>query len=231
MSYDYDHIRECRAQLEAPELPRRVFTGPRGTRFSMEIVSETGIADILSDEILEQDPASEWGVKEWVAEAVMYPGFVIACRNVDDGRAVGFLSFDTLVCIHGHLVTGEAAAISVKLEPMTVYVTEADRGSGAGDAFIEVLALQVPAILRRLESMSGDQLRDLAVSEVSVAMEAECVSEDGSRFIRRAFDACQRELASAPLAGAWPLCRMIDDRVDYGDFGEEDSDVAACSSA
>ena len=223
MSYDYDHIRKCRAHLEQPELPRRVFTGPGGTSFSMEIVSETGIAEILSDEIHQQDPASEWGIREWVAEAIMYPGFVIACRNVEDGRALGFLSFDTLVYIHNHHGAGQAAAVSIKLEPKTVYVTDADRGCGAGHAFIEVLALQIPAVLQRLEAMSGDQLGDLSVREVSVAMEAECVSEQGCRFIGRAFGACQRELSSAAWAAPWPLCRTIEDLVDYGDFDDEEA--------
>lgn len=222
MAYDFEYIRECRRVLEQPKTPDRAYTSTSGARLGMEIVSTFEECERLTAELEAQDPSSAWGFREWIAEGLLYPGFVMACRDAEDGRAVGFICFDTLVFIHDGIGPGGASVVSVKIEPKTVYVSETDRGHGAGAAFVEVIALQISAVLARLDAMSRDRLKDLAVRRISVGIEAECVSEEGSRFMKKAFAACERELASVSMIGPWPLDRKLADYIDHDGFDEED---------
>lgn len=138
----------------------------------------------------------------------------------EDGRAVAFLCFNTLVFIHEPSGSAQKASISVKIEPKTVYVCQSERGRGHGVAFVGVVALQIPAVLGRLEAMSRGLLRDLQVGSISVGIEAECVSEEGSRFVHRAFEACERELKAFAGTGRWPVSRKLGDHIDHGGCDE-----------
>jgi hypothetical protein len=228
MRYDHEYIRNIRQELEKPELEGSIIASDHGC-LSLAIVSDQQDAERLVAELESQDPDSGWGFREWIEEAMLYPGFVVSCREAADSRAVGFMSFDTLVFIHGlEGGAGSKASISVKLEPKTVYVTEAARGRGPGQAFIDVLADQVPAVLQRLAVMSGGSLRDLPVREVTVGMESECVSDEGARFIRKAYEACSRRLEGIDRAGPWKVSSQLLDHIDYGDFNEDaDEDIGA----
>ncbi|NTF18171.1 hypothetical protein G6L37_07110 [Agrobacterium rubi] len=224
MHLDHSDIMDIRRKLEQPSVPDRLFSAKDGSRVFMELVTDAVVADKLIADLADQNTNSEWGYREWIEQALLYPGFAVSCRS-DDGRAVGFLSFDTLVFIHD--LGRQALSISVKLQPESVYVTEGDRGRGVGGLFTDVVAHQLHEVLARLAALSTGGLNGVSVREVSVGIEAECVSEEGTRFARTVFAACEKALASHDKVGDWPLSETLNDFIDYGDFEDEDEAVAA----
>lgn len=221
MGYEFDYLREVRKTLEQPFLPERV-SGLDGAEYLLSVISgDMPYGDIVAD-FEAQDPDSEWAVREWIAEAIFYPGFVIVARAAGDSRPAGFLTFDTRVFVNDAETGGHVSWVSTTLEPKTVYVSPAFRGMGFGGAFVRVLAQQIPWLLERLAEASHGDLENLRPQRITFAMEAECVSEEGLRFIEKAFAACDAELTAAGRVGRWLAPSRLEDAIDRGGFDEED---------
>jgi GNAT superfamily N-acetyltransferase len=211
MSYSYDHLRAVRRVLEQPDIPD-AYVDPNGTRFSFAIVTRDSCEDLILA-LEAQDDEGLWAVREWISEAVFYPGFVVSvCAS--DGVPAGFLSFDTRVFVNEGFFEAGTSSISVTLEPMSVFVAPALRGEGFGDSFVHVLAHQVPAILGMLAEASVGDLRELRLKSIDFVIKAECVSDEGSRFVRKALAACETALSSREPVGAWCAPGEIDDQID-----------------
>lgn len=225
MTYDHDYLIRIRNMLEQPAVPESI-RGKNGSDFLLSLVTRDDPFEDLAIEFEEQDPDCRWGIREWIAEAALYPGFVVAVRSSDDDRAAGFVAFDTRVFIFATDAAGISHHISIKLEPKSVYVAPGRRGHGFGDALAELLARQVPAVLGGLASASEAGLKDMR-PKISFSIEAECVSEEGARFVKKVVEACRQELAGFGPVGRWAAPDSLDDYVDYGDWDEEDELEAA----
>lgn len=218
--YDPQWLLKFRNMLEQPAIPASI-RGKDGNDFLLTLITRDDPHEALANEFEEQDPDCRWGIREWIAEAAMYPGFVVSVRSPDDDRAAGFVAFDTRVFIFGAAAAGVSHHISIKLEPKSVYVAPGCRGQGFGDALAELLARQVPAVLGRLVSASEAGLKDMQ-PKISFSIEAECVSEEGARFVKKVVEACRQELAGFGPVGRWAAPDSLDDYVDYGDWDEEE---------
>lgn len=225
MTYDHDYLVRIRDLLEQPAIPASI-RGKNGSDFHLSLVTRDDPYEDLASDFEEQDPDCRWGIREWISEAAMYPGFVVSVRSPDDDRAAGFVAFDTRVFIFGATAAGVSHHISIKLEPKSVYVAPSRRSQGFGDALAELLARQVPALLGRLASASEAGLKDMR-PKISFSIEAECVSEEGARFVKKVVEACRQELAGFGPVGRWAASDGLDDYVDYGDWGEEEELDAA----
>ncbi|WP_327210814.1 hypothetical protein [Rhizobium leguminosarum] len=221
MGYEFDYLREVRRTLEQPFLPERV-SGLGGAEYLLSVISGDMPYDDIVADFEAQDPDSEWAVREWIAEAIFYPGFVIVARAPGDQRPAGFLTFDTRVFVNDAGTGGHLSWVSTTLEPKTVYVSPAFRGMGFGDAFVQVLARQIPWLLERLSEASHGSVKNLRPEQITFAMEAECVSEEGLRFIEKAFAACDAELTAAGRVGRWIAPSGLEDAIDRGGFDEKD---------
>lgn len=218
MTYDHDHLLKVRRFLEQPYLPDRIVSRA-GTELEFFVISGDMPYESIVEEFEAQDPDSDWGLREWIAEGAFYPGFVLVARLPGDRRPAGFLTFDTRVYVHDF--GGNGSSISVCIVPETVYVSPDFRRSGVGSAFAEVLSEQVPWILDRLRDASTDTLRNLRPGRINFAMEAECVSEEGYRFVRKAFSGCATALAAGESIEDWPRPSSFTDNINYCGFDEE----------
>lgn len=217
--YDPQWLLKFRNMLEEPTIPESI-RGKDGNDFLLSLVTRDDPFEDLATEFEEQDPDCRWGIREWIAEAALYPGFVVSVMSSDD-RAAGFVAFDTRVFIFGTDTVDSSHHISIKLEPKSVYVAPGCRGQGFGDALAELLARQVPAVLGRLVSASEAGLKDMQ-PKISFSIEAECVSEEGARFVKKVVEAGRQELAGFGPVGRWAAPDSLDDYVDYGDWDEEE---------
>lgn len=225
MTYDHDYLIRIRNMLEQPAIPESI-RGKDGNDFLLTLITRDDPYEDLATEFEEQDPDCRWGIREWIAEAAIYPGFVVSVRSSGDDPAAGFVAFDTRVFIFGSDTVDSSHHISIKLEPKSVYVAPGCRGQGFGDALAELLARQVPAVLGRLASASEAGLKDMR-PRISFSIEAECVSEEGARFVKKVVEASRQELAGFGPVGRWAAPDGLDDYVDFGDWGEEDELEAA----
>jgi GNAT superfamily N-acetyltransferase len=207
--------------LEAPDIPSRLAL-PDGRAFTFSIVRSDGQEELYS-ELAPRLGDEEWGVYEWISDSVFYPGFVVSIEREGEDRSSGFLAFDTRVFIFG---TGhhDSLKISVTVEPQVVYVSPDARGQGFGRAFIDLLSGQMQHTLGLIETAMQTSLNGSCVKDISVALEAECVSDEGARFLRNALHACQVGLkdfrSHRPDDIRW--CAEIDDAVDYSDWANEE---------
>lgn len=225
MAYDALHLQAVRQRLEQPVIPDRVVLED-GSEFLLTVVGRDEHEE-LAEELLAQEPDCQWGLKEWIAEAAFYPGFLVAIRGDGDDRSAGYLAFDTRASIWDHRLSGGLkSSVSITLEPITVYVAPSYRGQGFGDAFAQVMAHQVPALLERLAVCSRGDLADLGRAEVDFTLKAECVSAEGARFVRKVLAACEDELPKVSAVGAWRLSGGLHEVVDWDDWGPEEEERA-----
>jgi hypothetical protein len=112
----------------------------------------------------------------------------------------------------------------VTLEPQVVYVSPDARTQGLGSAFTALLSGQIQHTLRLIEIAMQTSLKGSPSIDVSLSLEAECVSEEGARFVRKALRDCKDALRTfrscRPGDNRW--CADIDDRVDYSDWAEDE---------
>jgi GNAT superfamily N-acetyltransferase len=176
-------------------------------------------------QLLPRLEGENWAIEEWASYAMLYPGFVVSINQEGEGRSSGFLAFDTRVYIFGDQ---QSLNISVTVEPQVVYVSPDARGKGFGTAFAALLSGEIQHTLGLIETAMQTSLKGVPAIEVSLALEAECVSEEGARFVRNALDSCHEALrefrSRRPGDSRW--CADIDDRVDYSDWAE-DEELAA----
>jgi GNAT superfamily N-acetyltransferase len=229
MGYEFDYLREVRRTLEQPFIPERILC-KNGSEFLFSVISGDMHYDDLVEQFEAQDPDSEWAIREWIAESLFHPGFVIVARAPGDVRPAGFLTFDTRVFVNDAETDGHVARVSTTLEPRTVYVSPDFRGRGFGDAFVQVLALQIPCLLECLAEASRGDLQNLLPEQITFSMQALCVSAKGFLFVQKAFAACDAELAAAGPVGRWVSPSRLEDSIHRGGFDEEDEPALASHS-
>lgn len=225
MSTDPHFLHAVAKSLEYPDVPARLeLTDGRAFHFS--VVRSEGLDELLS-QLLPRLDGEDWGICEWAAHAMLYPGFAISVRREDEDGSSGFLVFDTRVHIFGDQ---RSLTISVTVEPQVVYVSPDARGQGFGTAFVALLSAQIQHTLGLIETAMQTSLKGSPAIGVSLALEAECVSEEGVRFVRRAMRACQDGLqdflSCRPGDSRW--CAAITDAIDYSDWADDDELVVPC---
>ena len=221
MSYSHEYVRKIQRQLELPEIPERITLARRGD-FLFTIINEDN-SEALIATLERRDPQSDWGFREWIEEAMLYPGFAVSVRREGDAEDSGFLVFDTRVFIHGWQNAPDTSRVSICLEPKAVYVAPDARGHGFGSAFVELLAGQLQHTLAAVAATSSDQFRHLGMNEIRLAIEGDCVSEEGFRFMGHALDRCKTAHAdfAETYKGRWPVAVGVEDCIDYDEWGND----------
>jgi GNAT superfamily N-acetyltransferase len=219
MSTDPHFLHNIAKSLEHPAVPPRLQLLD-GRAFNFTVVRPEGQDELMS-QLLPRLEGENWGIAEWASYAMLYPGFVVSIQRDGEDRSSGFLAFDTRVCIFGDQ---RSLKVSVTVEPQVVYVSPDSRGHGLGTAFVALLSSEIQHTLGLIERAMRTSLKEVPAIEVSLALEAECVSEEGARFVRMALIGCQEALGefrcSRPGDNRW--CADIDDRVDYADWADDE---------
>lgn len=218
MTYDPTYLRDLGRTLERPYIPDELSITPGNRRFLFSVVTSAQSDDLIA-QLKARMAEEKWGLQNWVDEAVLYPGFVVSISRAGDADPSGFLAFDTRVYIHPWGGTGEVR-VSVTLEPKTVYVSPDVRGQGFGDAFAALLAGELRHTLSSVSEACRTSLSKVRVGNVDVSMEAECVSEQGARFVRNALAACQKVVSEFSIASNLPDCEL-ENHIDFGDWEED----------
>lgn len=218
MSIDPQSLHRIAKSLEYPEVPARLQLAD-GRAFNFSVIRPEG-QDELMTQLLPRLDGENWAIEEWVSYAMLYPGFVVSISQEGEERSSGFLAFDTRVYIFERQ-TG--LTISVTVEPQVVYVSPDARGRGFGRAFASLLSGEIKHTLGLIEEAMQTSLKEALVEDVSLALVAECVSEEGARFVRRTLNECRSALiefrSSHPGDKRW--CEDVEDRVDYSDWAED----------
>lgn len=219
MSIDPQSLNRIAKSLEFPEVPARL-QSTDGSAFNFSVIRSEG-QDELMTQLLPRLDGENWAIEEWTSYAMLYPGFVVSISRDGEDRSSGFMAFDTRVYIFERQ---RGLTISVTVEPQVVYVSPDARGLGFGRAFASLLASEIKHTLGLIEDAMQTSLKETRVEDVSLALVAECVSEEGARFVRRALIECRSALsdfrASRPGDKRW--CEDVEDRVDYSDWSEEE---------
>ncbi|TLX16826.1 hypothetical protein [Rhizobium sp. MHM7A] len=225
MSTDPQFLHAIARTLESPDVPARLELAD-GRAFNFSVVRSDGQEELRS-QLLPRLNGEKWGVYEWISDAMLYPGFVVSIEREGEDRSSGFLAFDTRVFIF-NVGQQESLRISVTVEPKVVYVSPDARGQGFSSAFVALLCGQMQHTLGLIETAMQTSLKGSRVKDITLALEAECVSEEGARFVRNAFRACQVGLqdfrSQRPADRCWGA--DITDAVDYSDWADEDELVA-----
>ncbi len=219
MSIDPQSLHSISKSLEYPDIPARLQLVD-GRVFSFSIVRSEEQEELMS-QLSPRREGESWAIEEWASWAMLYPGFVVSIRREGEERSSGFLAFDTRVYTFER---EKGLTISVTIEPQVVYISPDARGQGFGRAFVSLLASEIKHTLTLIEDAMQNRLKGARVEDVSLALVAECVSEEGARFVRRALVECRSALSEFRSArpGDKRWCEDVEDRVDYSDWSEDE---------
>ena len=144
-------------------------------------------------ESLEEIDDDLWNWSSWFYHAVSSGSPTIGVRDPDTAKIVGFCSMARDAFVAGSPFTG---LVDLNLEITAVYIRPDYRGRGYATSLREAAAAYLRSIIDTIAAIPSEDIKDLALQGLSVAVSSYPESQEGLAFANRLSGEVETHLAA-----------------------------------